>query len=261
MWFSAAMLAHQRHDLILDMVRSNGSVRVRALAEELGVSEMTIRRDLDSLAARNLIEKVHGGATIVGNQTTYEPGFEAKRVRQQDEKHGIATAAVELVGPGAAVGLTAGTTTWAMAAMLLDVPDLTVVTNAPATAQVLYQHRRSDQTIVLTGGVRTPSDALVGPLATKALETLHVDTVFMGVHGIDPDVGYTTPNLAEAEVNAAFLDAAERAVVLADNTKWRLRGLARIAPIDRVDMVISDRSLPSAAIRALDESGVELRLT
>ncbi|MEL7156115.1 MAG: DeoR/GlpR family DNA-binding transcription regulator [Actinomycetota bacterium] len=254
------MLARQRHDLILEMIRSQGSVRVRALADKLNVSDMTIRRDLDVLAGRNLVEKVHGGAAIVGNHTTFEPGFEAKRARQQDEKQRIAAAASTLVSPGSAIGLSAGTTTWALAQLLLNVPDLTVVTNAPSTAHTLHQSNRSDQTIVLTGGVRTPSDALVGPLATQALDRIHLDLLFLGVHGMDLDAGFTTPNLAEAEVNSAFLESAEQVVVLADHTKWRLRGLARIAPLEGADMIISDDLLPSSALKAFADLDVELRL-
>lgn len=235
-------------------------MRVRALAERLNVSDMTIRRDLDVLAGRNLVEKVHGGAAMVGNHTTFEPGFEAKRARQQDEKARIAAVAAELVSPGSAIGLSAGTTTWALAQRLLNVPNLTVVTNAPATAHTLYQGHRSDQTIVLTGGVRTPSDALVGPLATQALTRIQVDVLFLGVHGMDLDAGFTTPNLAEAEVNSAFLGSAEKVVVVADHTKWRMRGLARIAPLERADMIISDDLLPSAAVKAFNDLDVELQL-
>ncbi len=254
------MLARQRHDVILDTIRNHGSVRVRDLARQLNVSDMTIRRDLDVLAGRQLIEKVHGGATMVGNRTTFEPGFEAKRLRQEDEKQRIAAAAARLVHPGDAVGLTAGTTTWALASFLATVPDLTVVTNAPTTAQTFYRGARRDQTIVLTGGVRTPSDALVGPLAVEALGRLHVDTLFMGVHGMDPEAGYTTPNLAEAEINSAFLNAAERVVIMADHTKWRIRGLARIADLDRADVVITDERLPTTAVQAFAEAEVELTL-
>lgn len=219
---------------------------------------MTIRRDLDVLAGRNLIEKVHGGAAQVANQTTFEPGFDAKRFRQQDEKARIAQHAVELVTEGAAIGLTAGTTTWALANLLAGIADLTVVTNAPSIAQVLYQSTRAEQTIVLTGGVRTPSDALVGPLATQALRQIHLDIVFMGIHGMDAEAGFTTPNLAEAEVNGVFLESAARAVVLADHTKWCIRGLARIAPLTTADVVVSDNRLPPDAVDAMTQANVDL---
>ena len=105
-----------------------------------------------------------------------------------------------------AIGVSAGTTTYALARRLVDIPGLTVVTNSVPVADVLYQAGRSDQTIILTGGVRTPSDALVGPFAVTALRTIHVDLVFMGVHGMDPRAGFTTPNILEAETDRALVD-------------------------------------------------------
>ncbi len=255
------MLARQRHDIILDAVHRQGSVRVRELADLLGVSDMTVRRDLDLLAGQQLIDKVHGGATRVGNRSTDEPGFDAKRSRQQAEKERIAERAATLVRPGASVGLTAGTTTWTLAPRLLAIPNLTIVTNAPTIARTLDRSARPDQTVVLTGGIRTPSDALVGPIATGSLARLHLDMVFMGVHGMDEDIGYTTPNLAEAEVNAAFVRAAQRVTVVADHTKWGTRGLAQIAELDQADVVVSDDQLPSSAVRVFTDLGTELHLT
>ena len=124
------MLAGQRQLLILEEVRRRGAVRVAELTELLEVSDMTIRRDLDVLAAAGLVDKVHGGATAPGRLSADEPGFEAKSHRQLEEKDAIARAAAELVEPGQAIGLTAGTTTWRLAHHILDVPDLTVVTNS-----------------------------------------------------------------------------------------------------------------------------------
>ena len=97
-----------------------------------------------------------------------------------------------------AVALSAGTTTAALATLLGDVPGLTVVTNSIPVADALYQNPRVDQTVVLTGGMRTPSDALTGPVAEAAIRTLNVDLLFLGVHGISPRTGFTTPNLLEA---------------------------------------------------------------
>src|SRR5215831_17650628 len=124
------MLAGQRQKRILDEVLRRSAIRVSELTELLGVSDMTIRRDLDVLASAGLIDKVHGGATAPGRLSADEPGFEAKSHRQLDEKEEIARAASSLVEPGQAIGLTAGTTTWRLAHYLIDVPDLTVVTNS-----------------------------------------------------------------------------------------------------------------------------------
>lgn len=254
------MLARQRHDLIVDRVRRTGSVRVRDLAAEFDVSEMTVRRDLDVLAEQRLIEKVHGGATRVGDSSSFEPGFDAKQERQRVEKDLIARRALDFVQPNFAIGLTAGTTTFAFAQHLRSTSNLTVVTNAPAIAQTLYHAPDQVASVVLTGGVRTPSDALVGPLATSALSTLHIDVLFMGVHGMDTGLGYSTPNLAEAEVNRAFIGSARRVVVLADHTKWGTRGLAQIAPLDRADVIISDTGLPDTAQETLRSLGIDVAL-
>jgi DeoR/GlpR family transcriptional regulator of sugar metabolism len=247
------MLAGQRQMLIVEEIRRRGAVRVSELTELLGVSDMTIRRDLDVLDASGLIDKVHGGATVRGRLSTDEPGFEAKSHRQLEEKEAIARAATEFVEPGQAIGLTAGTTTWRLAHWIRDVPDLTVVTNCIQVASVLHREMRPDLTVVLTGGVRTPSDALVGPVAVSSLRSLHIDVLFMGVHGMAQDAGFTTPNLLEAETDQALIASAERVVVVADHTKWGVRGLSRIAALDEAEILVSDSGLPGEARTILAE--------
>jgi DeoR/GlpR family transcriptional regulator of sugar metabolism len=237
------MLAGQRQHLIAEEIRRRGAMRVSELTELLGVSDMTIRRDLDVLAGSGLIEKVHGGATARRALSTDEPGFEPKSRRQFGEKEAIAEAASELVEPGQAIALSAGTTTWRLAHCLADVPDLTVVTNSMQVANVLHHQARPDLTVVLIGGVRTPSDALVGPIAVTALRSLHVDMLFMGVHGMADDSGFTTPNLLEAETNKALIASAEQLVVVVDHTKWGVRGLSRFAQLSDAQVLVSDDGL------------------
>src|SRR4051794_14810480 len=256
----AAMLAGQRQQLIADEVRRRGAVRVSELTDLLSVSDMTIRRDLDVLASGGVLEKVHGGATARGVPSTDEPGFEAKSHRQLDEKEAIAKKAASLIEPGQAIALTAGTTNWRLAHHLLGVPDLTVVTNSVQVANVLHRERRPDLTVVLTGGVRTPSDALVGPVAVTTLRSLHVDVLFMGVHGMTADAGFTTPNLLESETDQAFVEAAQRVVVTADHTKWGVRGLSRIMPLDGADALVSDVGLADDARAVIDEQVDQLIL-
>lgn len=246
-------LAQRRHELIVAEVRRLGAVRVSDLAELLDVSDMTVRRDLDVLDEAGLVTKVHGGATTPEHHSSFEPGFAAKSVHNTAEKAAIALRAVELVPPGSAIGVTAGTTTFAFAAELDAIADLTVVTNSIRVAEALTQPSRPDRTVVLTGGVRTPSDALVGPVAVGALRSLHLDQVFMGVHGMSTRAGFTTPNLLEAETNQAFLAAAGRLVVLADHTKWGVAGLSSIAGLDRADVLVTDDGLPTDARRELDD--------
>lgn len=252
------MLAAQRQTYILEHVRRQGAVRVADLTEALGVSDMTIRRDLDALAQQHLLEKVHGGATAVHGGSTQEPGFEAKATHARAEKDAIAVAAAGLVQPGAAVGLSAGTTTWTLARNLREIPEITVVTNSIRIAQVFYESPRADQTVVLTGGVRTPSDALVGPLAVVALRSLNLDLVIVGTHGMDERAGFTTPNLMEAETDRALVAAGQRLVVVADHTKWGVVGFSTFAELHDADTVVTDDRLPEPARRALGERVGEL---
>ena len=133
-------------------------------------------------------------------------------------------------------------------------PRLTVVTNSLRVAEVLYESGRDDLTVVLTGGERTPSDALVGPIAVAALRRLHVDWLLMGVHGMDAEAGFTTPNLVEAETNRALVRSARRVAVVADNSKWGVVGLSTIATLDEVDVVVSNHGLAPDARNIIESN-------
>lgn len=240
-------LARQRQTLILEQVREHGAVRVADLVETLGVSDMTIRRDLELLHERGLLEKVHGGAAAIEGSSLFEPGFTVKSSLMQSEKAAIAATAASLVAPGTAIAISAGTTTFALGRGLVDVPGLTVLTNSVPVADALYREGRPDQTVILSGGVRTPSDALVGPFAVEVIRSLHVDMVFMGTHGIDPRSGFTTPNILEAETNRALIEAGRRLIVLADHTKWGIVGISSVARLEEADTIITDSGLDLAA--------------
>ncbi|MFD9606379.1 DeoR/GlpR family DNA-binding transcription regulator [Streptomyces sp. NBC_01224] len=256
------LLAEQRRALILDEVRRRGGVRVNELTRKLSVSDMTVRRDLDALARQGVIEKVHGGAVPVVEASTHEPGFEAKSALELTAKEDIAQAAAAMAVPGSAIALSGGTTTYALAQQLLDVPDLTVVTNSVRVADVFHSAQRSGAaggartgaaTVVLTGGVRTPSDSLVGPVADQAIASLHFDVLFLGVHGISVEAGLSTPNLAEAETNRRFVQSARRVVVVADHTKWGKVGLSSFATLEQVDTFVTDAGLSAAAREEIEE--------
>ena len=254
------MLARQRQALILDRVRQTGAVRVADLARDLGVSDMTVRRDLEVLQEHGLLEKVHGGATSLPGLASYEPGFVAKSTLQQAEKAAIAAAAAERVEPGMAIGISAGTTTHALASRVAEIAGVTVVTNSIRVAEVLHRSGRRDQTVILTGGSRTPSEALVGSFAVSQLRTVHLDQVFIGVHGMDAKAGFTCPNLLEAETDRALIEAGRRLVVLADHTKWGVVGIASIGDLDQADVLISDQALGADARALLLDTVGELVL-
>ena len=152
-----------RQAKILEEVRRTGGARVTHLTALLGVSDMTVRRDLETLDRKGLLSKVHGGATAMDTASAIEPGFEVTSQREVSEKEAIAAQGRQLIRPGMAIAITAGSTTWTLARHLGDIANLTVVTNSLKVAEVLNARQRPDLTVVLTGGLRTPSDGLVGP--------------------------------------------------------------------------------------------------
>jgi len=248
------ILSHHRRELIAAEVDKRGAVRVRELTQQFDVSNMTIRRDIEALATANRLIRVHGGATRIDRapRSVDEPGFQAKSTRQRDEKEAIARAAAARIPPGSAIGITAGTTTFNLAQHLADIPQLTVVTNSIPIVSTLSSLGAPDLQVVITGGSPTPSNAIVGPLADRTLAGLHLDQLFMGVHGMAEETGFTTPNLAEAQTNQAFIRSAHEVIVIVDSTKWGLTGLGTIAPLKSAQAVITDRGISTSAQRALE---------
>lgn len=236
------LLAGERREQIVRLLR-NGPARGSDLARTFGVSAMTIRRDADALVAAGRAERERGGLRAARRPTALEPEPHAKALLHRAEKRRIAHAVRALVQPGASVGIGAGTTALAVAEAIGDVERLTVVTNAIGVAQVL---RASSATVVLLGGERTPSDALVGPIANAAAATLSLDAVVLGAHALDPERGCTTPNLAEAETNRALLRAGRMRIVAADGSKWDELGLATFATLDELDVLVTT-AVPAAA--------------
>src|SRR6185437_1426222 len=202
-----------------------------------------------------------GGAVLPGSPASHEPGFDAKLVLERPEKTSIARAAASMVTPGTAIAIGSGTTTFALAQCLLDVPGLTIVTNSLRVTNLSSGTRGRDGTaysVVLTGGVRPPSDALVGPVADLTIRSLHFDLLFLGCYGFDVNAGLTTPNLAEAETNRTLIRVARRVVVLADHTKWGLVGLSSFARLSEVDVLITDDMLPADARNQVEEQAGEV---
>lgn len=253
------MLASQRRTLILEALERTGGVRVSDLTVRFGVSDMTVRRDLELMESHGWLRKVHGGAIAVASSSE-EPTFETKQLLHLAAKRAIAARAAEFVEPGSAIGISAGSTTSVLAQMLdsIDGP-LSIVTNSTTVADALAKNSSArDHTIILTGGVRTPSAALVGSVADRSIGSLYVDRLFLGVHGMHPVAGLTSPNMSEAHTNAAFIARARQLIVVADSSKWGTVGLAEIAPLTSIDVLITDEGLPPPARDVLGDAVGEL---
>lgn len=247
------MLVTERRERILALVRDRGSVALPELAATLGVSEMTVRRDIELLAEDGEVQKVRGGVRAMAATGIRPAAVQATTA----ERRAIAAAAAELVEPGMAIGISGGPAGLALAHELVRVPDLTIVTNSLPVSDLFSPPERADapytQTVVLTGGVRTPSQSLVGPVAVRALERLHCDLVLLDAHGLDEQAGLTTMNLLEAETYRAFMAAAREVVVLADHTRWQVVGLTTIADLSDIDRLITDDGLGTDARERLAE--------
>jgi DeoR/GlpR family transcriptional regulator of sugar metabolism len=254
------VLASERRDRIIRAMLPTGSATVTGLANALDVSEMTIRRDLHALAGQQLVEKVHGGALLPRRPVPREPHFAAKRPINAEAKHLVAAYAVGLIGDEMTVALSAGTTTWQVARQLRERHDrhgLTFLTNSLNVAGALEEN--GWESIVVSGGsYRTPSDALVGPFANQTLRQLNADLLLLGVHGLHPEVGLTTPNIAEAETNRVMVETARRVVVVADSSKLGQVSLVTFARIEDVDQLITDPAADAGTVAALRGAGLDV---
>lgn len=255
--FEAQLAKSDRFGAILEHLADEGSVRVADIAQRMGVSTATIRRDLEELEARHLLTRTHGGA--VGRSVVYELPLRYKSATNVAEKRRIGAAAAALVPDGAVIGLTGGTTTTEVARALVERSSLTVVTNALNIGWELAVHPRIK--LVLTGGVaRTQSYELNGPLAEESLARLNLDVVFLGVDGLDVDHGLTTHHEVEAHTDRVMIERAPRVVVVADRTKLGQVRFAQICPLDRVQQLITDDAADQAAVGELRGAGLNVSL-
>lgn len=254
------MPAALRHARIIASFEKNGFVSITSLADELNVSGMTIRRDLDVLGKRGLLERTHGGAVAVGPLSSLsfddeEPAFEQRIRLRALEKSAIAEAAARLVGSGESVGLDVGTSILALANVLAPRRDLRVFTN---NLRVGMQMAEGNSTVYILGGqVRVPEFSVIGPQAIAALESHYLDKVFIGVSGLDAQ-GLYDYSPEDTEVKRAFMASADHVVVLCDSSKFNRRALSRIAPLDGVGTLITETAPQGELAAALDAAGVKV---
>lgn len=253
------MFAAKRQAIILRAVEEEGAVSVASLASELGVSDVTIRRDLRRLTDQGLLEKVHGGATSSDFRSgSFEPAFDDTLNQEVASKTAIAKTAASLVSHGQSLALLGGSTVFALARELIDHENLTIVTNSLPIFQLFSKRGAGRHSVILAGGTHTPTNCLVGPVAIAGFGQFHVDSVFMGCFGMDSEHGFSTPNVLEAQLNQAVMSQADRVCMLADHTKWGLRGFATFASLRQADDILTTTLLPPNAERAIRSSGARL---
>ncbi|GMU77242.1 MAG: DeoR family transcriptional regulator [Acidimicrobiia bacterium] len=226
--------ALDRIEAIKDRLEHDGRVRIRHLAADLGVSDMTIRRDLDLLAEQGVARRVRGGAVTIG------PRRFPDRTRDHPRaKSVIAQKLVDLVPDRGAVALDASSTVQRLAARLTHVHDLTVLTNGPETFSAL-QGQPGVRALLTGGELDARTGSLVGPLAARSAGDLLVDRLFVGAAALDADLGSSEATLDEAEIKLALAAGAAEIVLAVDSSKLGSRGTARAFPIDRVALLVTE---------------------
>jgi DeoR/GlpR family transcriptional regulator of sugar metabolism len=250
------MTAPERHLNIVDLLESQGKVFVSALSERFGVSEMTIRRDLEALEQAGALSRVHGGAVPAQSQA-YEPPFALRAARNLDAKAHIGEAAARLLHDGETVVLDAGTTTLAVARALRGRRNLRILALSLHIADVLADE--PGLTIMIGGGTVRPGErSLIGSLAERPFADLSFDTVVLTVGGVDVDNGVTEYNVDDAAVKRAAFASSRRRIVVADASKLGRTAFARICPIDRLDVLVTDQGAAGDVIEGFRAAGVEV---
>ncbi|BFV60179.1 DeoR/GlpR family DNA-binding transcription regulator [Kitasatospora sp. CMC57] len=250
------MYAPERQQQILVLAQEHGRVDVPSLAEEFGVTQETIRRDLSSLDRAGLLRRVHGGALPAGG-LHLEPGLAERDSTAAAEKERIVRAALELLPTEGSLLLDAGTTISRLAALLPLDSRLTVVTNALPVAARLADH--PELTLHLVGGrLRHRTQAAVDAWALRDLADVHADVAVVATNGFSPDGGLTTPDLAEAAVKRAMVAGARRVVLLADSTKYDTRHFARFGSLADVDVLVTDTGLTDQQTAEIENLGPEV---
>ncbi|QKJ18269.1 DeoR/GlpR family DNA-binding transcription regulator [Microbacterium hominis] len=249
------LLGPKRQRELLNYIRTYGAGSVNEMARLLGVSASTVRRDLNELQERGLIERVHGGAAQVSDDV--EPLRPLREVSYAEEKRRIGAAAARHVGDNSTVLITGGTTTEAMLPHLGAVRGLTVLTNSLPVVNRLSQY--PDLGIVVLGGLlRREEMSLLGHLTIAGLDEFGIDQVFTGAFGIDPDTGLTGTNLSETQTDRSLSSSARELIVLADHGKLGQRGPARLAPTSAITTLITDDAADEDLVARFRTAGVNV---
>lgn len=250
------MFKEERHQAILDALHAAGQVGVNELSAVLDVSPITVRRDLDELAAKGLLKRAHGGAVISGYQAAEAPVL-LRMAQERLHKEAIGRATAELVHSGECVFLGSGTTTACVARHLRERRNLTVVTNALTIATELAT--AADVTVVVAGGMMRGSElSMVGHIAEQALREVRFDRVIIGIPAISLQHGLTNDYLPEVITDRTIIGMASELVVVADHTKFGKVASAYVAPLQSVTTLVTDWEADRDALADLRQLGIRV---
>lgn len=250
------MVVEERRNQLLEMVRTRGFVSLPELAEQLRVSESTVRRDLDYLEETGAAKRTHGGVFYTGPSPQMPP-FEERQPSQWDKKQAIARRAAELIEDGDTLLLSGGTTTYELARLLVG-RRLQIVTNSLLVANLFASNANTD--LVLVGGYVYPRTGVsLGPYANEMLQKLSVRRTILSVAGIN-DRGFFNSNLLLVETERAMMKAADEVIVLADSTKFGRQSLALLSTLAEVQQLVVDHEITEDWRSKVVAAGVKLHV-
>ncbi|HEY2624248.1 MAG TPA: transcriptional repressor AgaR [Dyella sp.] len=254
------LLVEERRRRIVERVEQQGRATVEELVSLFDISAVTIRADLEALDRIGAITRSHGGALPAGPAQLDTP-LNIKETRHHAQKRRIGQAAARLIQDGDTIILDSGSTTVEIARQIRQQKwtSLTVITNALNIAMEL-SGLPAVRVMMLGGLLRQTSYSLAGPDAEQTLLRLSADRLFLGVDGLDPEIGVTTPDPLEASLNALMIRVSRQTVAVLDASKFGQRSLSVIAPVSSLGLVISDTAAPAEFIQALEAQGVKTLL-
>ncbi len=252
------LLGEQRRRKILDLIEQRGQITVRDLVEKFSISAVTGRSDLDALSSEGLAVRSHGGA-VRRVEASQDYPLRLKKTLHHAEKVRIGRAAAELIQNSETIILDAGTTTAEIARHLKTrrLQSVTIITHALNVACELMDE--TNVSVIMIGGLLRPvSCSFVGPQAEMMLKEFHADRLFLGVDGFDLEIGPSTPDVLEAQLNSLMMRISKEVNVVADFSKLGGRSLARIGPLSGVHRLITDGRAPAEFTEALRKSKIEV---
>lgn len=227
------MLTPERHRIILEVLAQNEVAKIQDFVDATSSSESTIRRDLSQLEDEGKLKRVHGGASLLA-QKRDELSFSEKSTKNHDEKDQIAKYAASLIREGDCIYLDAGTTTYLMIRHI-TVNNVTVVTNGIMLLEALLE--KNIETYIVGGLIKNKTRALIGRGALDGLKAYRFDKCFLGINGIHPEHGFTTPDPEEAMVKSLALSLSQERYVVADHTKFHEVTFAKIADLNKAVII------------------------
>ncbi len=254
---NAPLLPAERQQRILEILREELSVRGSRLGELLGVSEMTIRRDLDSLERQGVVERTHGGAVFRQERVVGRFHYNSAVQENLREKQRIARRAADIIEPNDIIFLGEGTTCAQMIRYVDSGMPFTIFTNNLGVISEIED--KTGDLILLGGAYNHTTRALAGPLTMEMISQVNVTKLFLGVDGFSLNAGLTTPNLEMATVDRSMIRHTRgKVIVMADHSKFGLVAEIVITPIKNIDVLITDRKIPDDFEQDLRSMNVEV---